>query len=55
MLRLIRDGRARTHAELVERPEELRPALERAAASGRPACLHVRVDPMSRINPTVEY
>ena len=29
------------HGELVERPEELRPALERAAASGKPALLNV--------------
>ncbi len=32
------------HGELVERPEELRPALERAAASGKPA-LRERDDP----------
>ncbi len=32
------------HAELVERPEEIRPALERAFASGRPACLNVLID-----------
>jgi hypothetical protein len=29
------------HGEHVERPEELRPALERAAASGKPACVNV--------------
>jgi acetolactate synthase-1/2/3 large subunit len=29
------------HGELVERPEEIRPALERAAASGRPALVNV--------------
>ena len=29
------------HGELVERPEELRPALERAAASGKPALINV--------------
>jgi acetolactate synthase-1/2/3 large subunit len=29
------------HGELVERPEELRPALERAAASGKPALVNV--------------
>lgn len=33
------------HAEHVERPEELRAALERAIASGRPACIDVMVDP----------
>jgi acetolactate synthase-1/2/3 large subunit len=29
------------HGELVERPEDLRPALERAAASGKPALINV--------------
>ena len=33
------------HAEHVERPEDLRAALERAAASGLPACINVTVDP----------
>lgn len=33
------------HAEFVERAEEIRPALERALASGRPACVNVMVDP----------
>ncbi len=32
------------HAELVERPAETVPALERAFASGRPACLNVIID-----------
>jgi acetolactate synthase-1/2/3 large subunit len=31
------------HGELVERPEELRPALERAAQSGLPACVNVMI------------
>ena len=31
------------HGELVERPEELRPALERAAASGKPALVNVMI------------
>lgn len=31
------------HGELVERPEQLRPALERALASGCPACLNVMI------------
>nr|MBA2450963.1 thiamine pyrophosphate-binding protein [Chloroflexota bacterium] len=31
------------HGEHVERPEELRPALERALASGRPACINVAI------------
>ena len=29
----------------VERPEEIRPALEAAFASGRTACINVAVDP----------
>jgi len=33
------------HAEYVERPEEIRPALSRALASNRVALVHVRVDP----------
>ncbi len=33
------------YGELVERPEEIRPALERAFASGRPACVNVILDP----------
>jgi acetolactate synthase-1/2/3 large subunit len=31
------------HAEHVERPEQLRPALERAFASGKPSCLNVAI------------
>jgi acetolactate synthase-1/2/3 large subunit len=31
------------YGELVERPEELRPALERAAQSGLPACVNVMI------------
>jgi thiamine pyrophosphate-dependent acetolactate synthase large subunit-like protein len=33
------------HAEFVDRPEQLRPALERSAAQNIPACINVRVDP----------
>lgn len=33
------------YGEHVERPEELRPALERAFAAGRSACIDVMVDP----------
>jgi acetolactate synthase-1/2/3 large subunit len=33
------------HGELVERPAELRPALERAFASGKPALVNVLTDP----------
>ena len=32
------------HGEFVERPEQLAPALERAIASGRPACVNVIID-----------
>ena len=32
------------HGEHVERPEDLEPALERALASGLPACVNVMVD-----------
>ena len=31
------------HGEHVERPEELRPAFERAAASGKPALINVDI------------
>ncbi|MBK5231310.1 MAG: hypothetical protein JJE27_09085, partial [Thermoleophilia bacterium] len=33
------------HGELVERPDDLRPALERAFASGKPAVVNVLTDP----------
>jgi acetolactate synthase-1/2/3 large subunit len=33
------------YGELVERPEQIRPALERAFASGKPACVNVLTDP----------
>jgi len=36
------------HAEHVERPEQIRPALERAAASGQPALVNVVTDPEAR-------
>jgi acetolactate synthase-1/2/3 large subunit len=32
------------HGEHVERPADLEPALARAVASGRPACLNVMID-----------
>jgi acetolactate synthase-1/2/3 large subunit len=31
------------HGEYVDAPEQLRPALERALASGKPACVNVKV------------
>ena len=33
------------YGERVEDPEEIRPALERARGSGKPACLNVILDP----------
>ena len=33
------------HGEMVDRPEEIQPALERAFASGLPACVNVICDP----------
>jgi acetolactate synthase I/II/III large subunit len=33
------------HSELVDRPDQIRPALERAFASGLPACVNVICDP----------
>ena len=33
------------HGELVQRPEEIRPAIERAFASGKPAVVNVLTDP----------
>src|SRR5262249_37546536 len=36
------------HGEYVERPEDIRPALERAAASGKPAVGNVITDPNAR-------
>jgi 2-hydroxyacyl-CoA lyase 1 len=35
------------HAEIVERPEQMRPALERAVQSGRASCINVRIDPFA--------
>jgi acetolactate synthase-1/2/3 large subunit len=36
------------HGEFVEKPHEIRPALERAWASGRPAVVNVLTDPKAR-------
>jgi len=33
------------YGELVERPEDIRPAIDRAFASGKPACVNVLTDP----------
>jgi thiamine pyrophosphate-dependent acetolactate synthase large subunit-like protein len=42
------------HGEHVEQPDELRPALERAAASGKPAVVNVVTDPVARAS-TVQF
>jgi acetolactate synthase-1/2/3 large subunit len=39
------------HGEFVETVDELRPSLERAAASGKPAVVHVVVDPEANVDP----
>ena len=39
------------HGEFVETTDELRPALERALASGKPAVVHVVVDPEANVDP----
>jgi thiamine pyrophosphate-dependent acetolactate synthase large subunit-like protein len=39
------------HGEYVDRAADLRPALERAAASGLPAVIHAAVDPVENENP----
>ena len=36
------------HGEFVEKPEDIRPALERAVASGKPAVVNVVTDPAAR-------
>jgi len=36
------------HGEHVEQPEDIRPALMRAAASGKPAVVNVVTDPAAR-------
>jgi acetolactate synthase-1/2/3 large subunit len=37
------------HGERVARASELRPALERSVASGKPAVIHVDVDPVEHL------
>jgi thiamine pyrophosphate-dependent acetolactate synthase large subunit-like protein len=39
------------HGEYVETAGELRPALKRAVASGKPAVIHATVDPVANIDP----
>ena len=45
------------HGEHVENPDDLRPALERAFASGKPACINVMIDPagMSKTGASTPY
>ncbi|MFQ5614041.1 MAG: thiamine pyrophosphate-dependent enzyme, partial [Anaerolineae bacterium] len=45
------------HGEHVARPEDIRPALERAFASGRPACINVDLDPqgMAKTSASTPY
>ena len=39
------------HGEYVETESEVRPALERAVASGKPAVIHAVVDPEANVDP----
>jgi acetolactate synthase-1/2/3 large subunit len=39
------------HGEYVEKGSQVRPALERAQASGKPAVIHAAVDPVANIDP----
>jgi acetolactate synthase-1/2/3 large subunit len=45
------------YGELVEGPDEIRPALERAFAAGKPACINVTLDPqgMAKSGASVPY
>ncbi|MBI2303480.1 MAG: thiamine pyrophosphate-binding protein [Chloroflexi bacterium] len=43
------------HGEFVQRPEDIRPALERAFASGLPACVNVLTDPTATSDTSVRY
>ena len=42
------------HCEYVEKPDDIRPALERAKASGKPAIVNVVTDPRARAS-TVKF
>ncbi len=39
------------HGEYVEKGSEIRPALERAVASGKPSVIHASVDPVANVDP----
>ncbi|MBL8154585.1 MAG: hypothetical protein JNM70_10405, partial [Anaerolineae bacterium] len=45
------------YGEYVERPEDILPALERAFASGKPACVNVALDPdgLAKTAPNMAY
>nr|MBA3870562.1 hypothetical protein [Anaerolineae bacterium] len=45
------------YGELVENPADIRPALERAFASGKPACINVTLDPkgLAKTAPNMAY
>lgn len=45
------------HGEYVENPADIRPALERAFASGKPACVNVTLDPegLAKTAPNMAY
>jgi acetolactate synthase-1/2/3 large subunit len=43
------------HGELVERDDQLLPALERALGSGKPACVNVLTDPCAVSPLTVQF
>ncbi|MFU8773666.1 MAG: thiamine pyrophosphate-binding protein, partial [Anaerolineales bacterium] len=36
------------HGEFVQKPDQLKPALERALGAGKPACVNVMVDPLPK-------
>lgn len=43
------------HGEYVERNEEIAPAIERALASGKPAVVHVPIDPVAHAMDAPNY
>ena len=43
------------HGEYVDKASDIRPALERAAASGKPAVIHAVVDPVANVDPPGLY
>ncbi len=42
------------HGEFVDRPDEIRPALERAEASGKPALVNVHIAETIRMSSTYQ-